>query len=95
MAKQKTWAIVTNEGKIFSKHIDFYNAQTGVERHLGKKLNNGYEIIPISDLKFQVWQRVGDNFYLEKTFMEEVYAKQYADAIKKKTGRETIIKVRN
>jgi len=43
----KTWKIIC-KGKTISKHLDFYHAQEGVERHLKSgKIDNTYEIVPI------------------------------------------------
>ena len=45
--RTKSWKVVCY-GKIISKHIDFYNAQSAVERHLkNDKIDNSYEILPI------------------------------------------------
>ena len=42
--RSKKFAIIDN-GKIISKHISFYHAQTGVEKHLKTgKIGNGYII---------------------------------------------------
>ena len=61
MAKSRAYTIdrskkfaVIDKGKIISKHVDFYNAQTAVERHLrNRKLSNNYEIVAISKLKIR------------------------------------------
>ena len=43
--RTKTHCVFYN-GNIISWHIDFYNAQTAVERHLNNgKIHNGYEIL--------------------------------------------------
>jgi len=45
--REKLWKVVCY-GKIISKHIDFYNAQSAVERYLkNDKIDNSYEILPI------------------------------------------------
>jgi hypothetical protein len=44
--------VVMDEGKIISKHVDFYNAQLAVDRHLKNgKISNFYKIISLNDLK--------------------------------------------
>jgi len=46
--------VIIDKGKIISKHVDFYNAQKAVERHLrNRKLSNNYEIVSISKLKIK------------------------------------------
>jgi len=49
--RTKKFAIV-DKGKIISKHVDFYNAQTSSERHLkNRKITNNYKIISMRELK--------------------------------------------
>jgi len=51
--RSKKFAIV-DKGKIISKHVDFYNAQKAVERHLrDRKISNNYEIVSIEKLKIK------------------------------------------
>lgn len=51
--RSKKFAIV-DKGKIISKHVDFYNAQKAVERHLrDRKISNNYEIVSIKKLKIR------------------------------------------
>lgn len=49
--RSKKWAVI-DKGKIISKHIDFYNAQLAVERHLrDRKISNKYKLVPLYELK--------------------------------------------
>lgn len=42
---------IVDQGKIISKHIDFYNSQCTVERHLrNNKISNNYEIKPLREV---------------------------------------------
>ena len=51
--RSKKFAIIDKD-KIISKHVDFYNAQKAVERHLrDRKISNNYEIVSIKKLKIK------------------------------------------
>jgi len=45
--RQKKWQVVC-DGKVISKHIDFYHAQEYIPKLFrAGRINNGYEILPI------------------------------------------------
>ena len=49
--RSKKWAVV-DKGKIISKHVDFYLAQTAVTRHFqNRKITNSYKLIPLNEIK--------------------------------------------
>ena len=51
--RSKKFAIIDN-GKIISKHVDFYNAQLAVERHFrDRKISNKYKIVSLKDVKIK------------------------------------------
>jgi len=49
--RRKKFAVI-DKGKIISKHVDFYNAQKAVERHLrNRKISNNYKIVSLQEVK--------------------------------------------
>lgn len=48
--RSKKFAVI-DKGKIISKHVDFFLAQSAVERHLkNDKITNDYDIVSLSSV---------------------------------------------